>query len=399
MLLSLGMLFLVGLSLAGICQKLRLPRIIGMVVCGVLLGPYVLDVLSPSILGISAELREIALIIILIKAGLTLNIQDLKQVGRPAVLMAFLPACFEILAYFFVAPIVFGISRTDALVMGAVLAAVSPAIVVPRMVFLIEEKYGTEKSIPQLILAGASCDDVFVIVLFTTFLAMAQGEGSGVSVINVPISIGLGVGIGACIGLALHMIFEYFYSTKKHIRNTTKLVIMLAVAFIVISLEDIVSVPFSGLLAVVVMACVYKLKGVSAVTSTLSRKVGKLWVAAEVILFVLLGASVDIQYLMFAGLPAIFMIFIGLCVRCIGVVLSLLKTELDVKERLFCVLAYLPKATVQAAIGAVPLSFGLAAGDIILTTAVLSIVITAPLGALAIDTTYFRFLKKAWQKL
>ncbi len=393
MLLSLGMLFLVGLSLAGICQKLRLPRIIGMVISGVVLGPYVLDVLSPSILGISAELREIALIIILIKAGLTLNIRDLKKVGRPAVLMAFLPACFEILAYFLVAPIVFGISRIDALVMGAVLAAVSPAIVVPRMVFLIEEKYGTEKSIPQLVLAGASCDDVFVIVLFTTFLAMAQGEGSGVSVINVPVSIGLGVVVGACVGLVLHMIFEYFYSIKKHIKNTTKLVIMLGVAFIVISIEDIVAVPVSGLLAVVVMACVYKLKSVSVVTSALSRKVGKLWVAAEVILFVLLGASVDIQYLMVAGLPAVFMIFVGLCVRCVGVVISLLKTELDFKERLFCVFAYLPKATVQAAIGAVPLSVGLAAGDIILTTAVLSIVITAPLGALAIDTTYPAFLK------
>ncbi len=394
MLLSLGMLFLVGLSLAGICQKLRLPRIIGMVVSGVVLGPYVLDVLSPSILGISAELREIALIIILIKAGLTLNIQDLKQVGRPAVLMAFLPACFEIAAYFVFAPMVLGVSYTDALVMGAVLAAVSPAIVVPRMVHLIEEKYGTKKSIPQLILAGASCDDVFVIVLFTTFLAMAQGEVSGVSFINVPVSIGLGIIVGGIIGLVLHMIFEYFYSIKRHIRNTTKLVVMLGVAFIVISMEDIVSVPFSGLLAVVMMACVYKLKGVSIVTSTLSRKVGKLWVAAEVILFVLLGASVDIQYLLVAGLPAVLMIFIGLSVRCVGVVISLLKTKLNVKERMFCVFAYLPKATVQAAIGAVPLSFGIAAGEIILTTAVLSIVITAPLGALAIDSTYSTFLKK-----
>ncbi len=395
MLLSLGIIFLVGLVVASICQKVKLPRIIGMLITGIILGPFVFDLLSPVLLTISPDLRQMALIIILIKAGLSLNIKDLKQVGRPAILMSFLPASFEILAYFIFAPLVLKISYTEALLMGSVLAAVSPAIVVPRMVNLIEERYGTQKSIPQMILAGASCDDVFVIVLFSSFTAMVAGEGMSLtSLFDVPISIIFGLLAGGIVGVLLCSFFEHYYKHKMHIRNSTKVVIILAISFIIISLEDIINLPFSSLLAVVSMACVYKLKGSEIVTLALSQKFGKLWIAAEIILFVLVGATVDISYLLGAGLSAILMILIGLAVRTIGVLLSLIGTELNFNERLFCVYAYLPKATVQAAIASVPLSLGFASGNIILSVAVLAIVITAPLGAIAIDTSYRKLLIK-----
>lgn len=397
MLTSLALIFLVGLSMAAICQQIKLPRIIGMLITGIVLGPYVLDLLDPSILAISAELRKMALIIILLKAGLSLDLGDLKKVGRPAVLMSCLPASFEILAFFLFAPSILGITRIEAMVMGAVLGAVSPAVVVPRMVQLMDSKYGTKKSIPQMILAGASCDDIFVIVLFSTFVSMGQGETAKVTdFINIPVSIGLGVLMGAVTGYFLSLFFETAYAHKHCVRNSTKVIIVLGVSFVLVSvetwLEGIVSV--SGLLAVVAMACVLKMKSVAFVSKRLSEKFGKLWIAAEVILFVLVGAAVDISYMGEAGLAAVGMILLALCFRAVGVGVCMIGTELNLKERLFCVIAYLPKATVQAAIGSVPLSLGLPCGEMVLTVAVLAILITAPLGAIGMDATYKRLLVK-----
>lgn len=397
MLESLALILLVGLVMGTICEKIKLPRIIGMLITGIVLGPYVLDLFDPSILSISAELRKIALIIILLKAGLSLNLSDLKKVGRPAVMMSFVPASFEIIGYIIFAPIILGINRVEAAVMGAVLGAVSPAVVVPRMVQLMEEKYGTDKSIPQMILAGASCDDIFVIVLFTTFLGMAQGEKASVmEFVNIPISIVLGVIVGAAAGFILYFIFETAYKHKRCIRNSTKLIIILGVSFLLVTVEDRLEgkVALSGLLAVVSMACVLKIKCTGSVSQRLSAKFGKLWIAAEVILFVLVGAAVDIRYTLEAGGTAVLMIFAALIFRAAGVMLCTVKTGFTWKERLFCVIAYLPKATVQAAIGSVPLAAGLECGKIILSVAVMAIIITAPLGAFGMDISYKKLLKK-----
>lgn len=397
MLTSLAYIFLVGLSMAAICQKLKLPRIIGMLITGIVLGPYVLDLLDPSILSISAELRQMALIIILLKAGLSLNLSDLKKVGRPAIMMSFVPASFEILAFFIFAPYLLGVTRIEAAVMGAVLGAVSPAVVVPRMVQLIESKYGTEKSIPQMIMAGASCDDIYVIVLFSTFVSMAQGGKAQImDFINIPVSIILGILLGAIAGFLLSSFFETAYAHKHCVRNSVKIIIILGVSFLLMDIETWAEgyVSISGLLAVMSMACVLKLKSVAFVSKRLSEKLGKLWIAAEVILFVLVGAAVDIRYTMKAGLAAVGMIFIALAFRAIGVSICLIKTNLTAKERLFCVIAYMPKATVQAAIGSVPLAMGLPCGQIVLSVAVLAIIITAPLGAIGIDYSYKKLLSK-----
>lgn len=397
MLTSLSLIFLVGLATGAICQKLRLPRIIGMLATGIVLGPYVLDWLDSSILSISSELRKMALIIILIKAGLSLDLSDLKKAGRPAVMMSFIPALCEITGYIICAPLILGVSRVDAAVMGAVLSAVSPAVVVPRMVSLIERKYGTKKAIPQMILAGASCDDIFVIVLFTTFLSMAQGGNANVmDFVNIPASIILGIILGAITGWGLYLFFETSYAHKHCVRNSMKVIIVLGFSFLLIAIEGWLEgkVSVSGLLAVVSMACVIKLKSTAFVSKRLSEKFGKLWLAAEVILFVLVGAAVDIRYTLNAGIAAVLMIIVALMFRTVGVLICLIKTPLNVKERLFCVIAYLPKATVQAAIGSVPLAAGLPCGNIILSVAVLAIIITAPLGALGIDSTYSRLLKK-----
>lgn len=397
MLTSLAFIFLVGLSMAAICQKLKLPRIIGMLITGIVLGPYVLDLLDPSILSISADLRQMALIIILLKAGLSLNLSDLKKVGRPAIMMSCVPASFEILAFFIFAPYLLDVTRIEAAVMGAVLGAVSPAVVVPRMVQLMESRYGTEKSIPQMIMAGASCDDIFVIVLFTTFVSMAQGGSVKImDFVNIPVSILLGIALGAIVGYILALFFETAYAHKHCVRNSMKVIIVLGVSFLLMAIEtwakDFVSI--SGLLAVVSMACVVKLKSVTFVSQRLSEKFGKLWIAAEVILFVLVGAAVDIRYTLEAGLAAVAMIFLALVFRGLGVTICMIKTELNWKERMFCVIAYLPKATVQAAIGSVPLAMGLSCGPIVLSVAVLAILITAPLGAIGMDLTYKRLLKK-----
>lgn len=397
MLTSLAFIFLVGLFMAAICQWLKLPRIIGMLITGIVLGPYVLDLLDPSILSISADLRQMALIIILLKAGLSLNLADLKRVGRPAIMMSCVPASCEILAFFLFAPGILGVTRIEAAVMGAVLGAVSPAVVVPRMVQLMDSKYGTDKSIPQLILVGASCDDIFVIVLFSTFLGMAQGGHANLmDFINIPVSIVLGIALGAITGYLLSLFFETAYTHNHCVRNSMKVIVVLGVSFLLMAIETWLkeSISVSGLLAVVSMACVLKIKSVTFVSKRLSEKFGKLWLAAEVLLFVLVGAAVDIRYTLNAGIAAILMIFLALIFRSAGVALCLVGTPLTWKERLFCMIAYLPKATVQAAIGSVPLAAGLACGKIVLSVAVMAIVTAAPVGAFGMDVLYKKLLNR-----
>ena len=397
MLTSLSLIFLVGLAMAAICRQIKLPRIIGMLLTGIVLGPYVLNVLDPSILSISADLRKMALIIILLKAGLSLDLKDLKKAGRPAILLSFVPASCEILGYVLFAPVILGVNRVEAAVMGAVLAAVSPAVVVPRMVSLMEKKYGTKKAVPQMIMAGASCDDIFVIVLFTTFLSMAQGDGVNmINFLNIPVSLLLGILLGMVTGYGLYLFFETSYAHKHCVRNSMKVIIILGFAFLLIAVEGWLEgkVSISGYLAVVSMACMMKLKSTSFVSKRLSEKFGKLWLAAEVILFVLVGAAVDIRYMLKAGIAAVLMIFTALVFRTIGVLLCMIKTDLTWKERLFCVIAYLPKATVQAAIGSVPLAAGLPCGEIVLSVAVMAIILTAPLGAIGMDATYQKLLEK-----
>ena len=397
MLTSLAFIFLAGLAMAAFCQMLKLPRIIGMLACGIILGPHVLDLLDPSILSISSELRQIALLIILLKAGLSLDLSDLKKVGRPAVMMSCVPAAFEILAFFLFAPHILGITGMEAAVMGAVLGAVSPAVVVPRMVQLIDTGYGTKKSIPQLILAGSSCDDIFLIVLFSTFVSMVQGGHASVSdFAAVPVSIILGAALGAVTGCLLSLFFETFYRRHHYIRSSTKLILVLGFAFLMTAVETWLknTVALSGLLAVVSMACILRQKSPVSVSKGLSEKFGKLWLGAEVILFVLVGAAVDIRYTLDAGLPAVAMIFLSLLFRCLGVALCMAGTSLNPKERLFCIIAYLPKATVQAAIGSIPLTLGLPCGKIVLSVAVLAILITAPLGAIGMDLGYKKLLSR-----
>lgn len=397
MLTSLSLVFLLGLAMGAICQRLKLPKIIGMLMTGMVLGPFVFDFLDPALLSISEDLKKMAFIIILLRAGLSLDLADLKKVGRPAVLLSFIPATFEIIGYILLAPVMLGITRMDAAVMGAVLGAASPAVVMPQMVHFMENKYGTKKAIPQMIMAGISCDGIFVIVLFTTFLGMAQGGSAGITdFFNVPISIILGAVLGALVGYLLCLFFETAYAHKYYVRNSMKVIIVLGFSFFLIAietwLEGIVAV--SGLLAVVSMACVLKMKSTVFVSKRLSEKFGKLWLAAEVMLFVLVGAAVDIRYTLGAGIMAVLMILTALLFRSCGVLLCMTKTMLTWQERLFCVIAYLPKATVQAAVGSVPLAAGLECGNIVLSVAVMAIVVTAPLGAWGMDSTYKKLLDR-----
>lgn len=398
MLTSLSFVFLLGLAMAALCQRIKIPRIIGMLLTGILLGPCVLNWLSDSVLGISSELRQMALIIILLKAGLSLNLADLKKVGRPALMMSCVPASFEILAFVIFAPSILHISRVEAAVMGAVLSAVSPAVVIPRMVQLMETKYGTDQRIPQMIMAGASCDDIFVIVLFSTFTNMAQGGSAhAADFINIPVSIFSGIAMGVVAGFGLSLFFETAYAKEQYVRNSMKVILILGMSFFLMSVETWLKgkISVSGLLAVVSMAAVIRIKCVPGVSKRLSEKFGKLWIATEVILFVLVGAAVDIRYTMQAGIAAVLMIFVGLMFRAAGVSLCILGTKLNKKERLFCVIAYLPKATVQAAIGSVPLAMGLPCGQIVLSVAVLANLITAPLGAAGMDLTYDKLLVRS----
>lgn len=390
MLTSLALIFLLGLFMSKMFEKLRLPSLLGMLLTGIILGPYALNLLDKNILMVSADLRQIALIIILTRAGLSLDIEDLKKVGRPALCMCFIPATFELLAVVLIAPLLFHISVLDAAIMGTVLAAVSPAVIVPRMLKLMKEGYGKEKGIPQLIMAGASVDDIFVIVLFTSFLGVASGEAtfSATAFLQVPIAIILGLGLGVLTGYIVVKLFK-----NLHIRDSAKVIILLSVAFLFITLEKSLEgmIPISGLLAVMALGATV-LKQYEIVAKRLSNKFNKLWVAAELLLFVLVGAEVNISYALNTGAIAVVLIGGALVFRALGVYVCLIKTKLNKKERTFCTIAYMPKATVQAAIGALPLSMGLSSGGLILTVAVLAIMITAPIGALGIDLTYKKFL-------
>lgn len=391
MLTSIALIFIFGLLLGAIFQRLKLPSLIGMILVGILLGPYVFNILDESLLRISADIRQVALVIILTRAGLSLDIGDLKKVGRPAILMCFVPACFEILGVILIAPNVLGVTILEAAIMGAVIAAVSPAVIVPRMLRMMEEGYGKEKGIPQLILAGASVDDVFVIVLFTALTGFASGEQvSGNLFLQIPISIVLGIVLGIVCGAVFVQFFRWV-----HMRDSIKILIVLSVSFLLLELEQQLegSVPISGLLAIMSMGMVINLR-YKQLAKRLSLKYNKLWVAAEVLLFSLVGATVDLQYAREAGLAALILVITALCVRMLGVFVCMIKTKLTWKETLFCMLAYTPKATVQAAIGGIPLAMGLACGQKVLTVAVLSILITAPFGAFCVDQSYKKLLKK-----
>ena len=391
MLTSLAYIFLMGLSLGYIFNKLRLPALLGMLFTGIILGPYALNLLDPSILSISADLRQLALVIILTRAGLALDLDDLKKVGRPALLMCFVPACFEIAGMVLLAPSLLGISILEAALMGTVIAAVSPAVIVPKMLFLMENKIGTKKSIPQLIMAGASVDDVFVIVLFTAFTGLLSGgEVSSASFLQIPIAIVTGLAAGILLGLVLSIYFKRF-----HMRDSVKVLILLSISFLLVAMEKLLkgTLPVSGLLAVMGMSATL-LKTYGLLAKRLSAKFNKLWVGAEILLFVLVGATVDIKYAVAAGFAAVLLIFGVMIFRLSGVYVSLLKTPLTKKERVFCMIAYLPKATVQAAIGSIPLALGLSCGKIVLTVAVLAILITAPLGAFGVDISYKKLLEQ-----
>lgn len=392
MLKSIALIMLIGISAGWVCRKVKLPGLIGMLFTGIILGPYVLNMLDSSILLVSADIRKIALVIILTRAGLTLNLEDLKKVGRPAFLMCFVPATFEMIGMIILAPRLLDVSLIEAAVIGAVVAAVSPAVVVPKMIKLMEDGYGTKQGIPQLILAGASVDDVYVIVMFTAFTSLAQGGNVSVmSFVNIPVSIMFGIIIGIIIGKALAVVWK-----KLHIRDTVKAAIFLSVALLLVDIEASLNTPitFASLISVMFIGIALK-KDRPEVAFRLSQKYNKMWVWAEVMLFVLVGATVDIGYVAYAGVSSIVIIIGALIFRMAGVALCMAGTKLKLKERAFCMLAYTPKATVQAAIGGVPLSMGLACGNTVLTVAVLAIIITAPLGAFAIDMTYRKLLKKS----
>lgn len=391
MLTSIALILLLGLLMSRIFTKLKLPGLLGMIIVGIIISPHALNLIDESILNISSDLRQMALVIILTRAGLSLDITDLKKVGRPALLMCFLPACVEMAGTILFAPKILGVTVLEAAVIGSVIAAVSPAVVVPRMIRLMEEKYGTGQGIPQLILAGASVDDVFVIVVFTALTSLASlGTVSAMNFVQIPVSIVSGILLGVAVGSILTVFFK-----KVHMRDSVKILILLSISFLLLEVQNRLEgiVPISGLLAIMSMGIAVRQRyGVLA--SRLSVKYNKLWLGAEVFLFVLVGATVDLRYVTKAGIAAVLLILIALLFRMIGVALSLIHTRLSRKERLFCMLAYTPKATVQAAIGAIPLSMGLACGNLVLTVAVLSILITAPFGALCVDRLYQRLLKK-----
>ena len=389
MLTSIAIILLFGLLVGWIFSKMKLPSLLGMIIVGIVLSPHCLNLVDDSILTISGDLRQIALVIILTRAGLSLNFSDLKKVGRPAILMCFVPACIEMMGTIIFAPLLLGVSFLDAAIIGSVIAAVSPAVVVPRMIKLIEDGYGTDKSIPQLILAGASVDDVFVIVVFTALTTLAStGEVSAISFIQIPTSILLGVLLGGAVGTILVWFFRRF-----HIRDSVKVLIILSVSFLLLELQNRLEgiVPVSGLLAIMSMGIIINQK-YDVLAKRLSVKYNKLWLGAEIFLFVLVGIAVDLKYALAAGVVVILLVILALVFRMMGVAVSLVKTKLNKKERLFCMVAYTPKATVQAALGTVPLAMGLSCGEIVLTVAVISILITAPFGAICVDNSYKKLL-------
>jgi NhaP-type Na+/H+ or K+/H+ antiporter len=391
MLTSIAIILLLGLFVGWIFSKLRLPSLLGMIIVGIAISPHCLNIVDKSIISISGDLRQIALVIILTRAGLSLNISDLKKVGRPAILMCFVPACVEIIGTIIFAPLLLGVSVLDAAIIGSVIAAVSPAVIVPRMIKLIDEGYGKEKSIPQLILAGASVDDVFVIVVFTALTTLAStGEISSVSFLQIPVSICLGILLGGYVGFILTKFFKRF-----HMRDSVKVLIILSVSFLLLEVQNRLEgiIPVSGLLAIMSLGIFINQK-YDILAKRLSVKYNKLWLCAEIFLFVLVGMAVDIKYAFSAGFVVILLVILALICRMLGVLFSLIKAQLNKKEKLFCAIAYTPKATVQAAIGTIPLAMGLSCGEMALTVAVVSILFTAPFGAICVDNLYKKLLSK-----
>ena len=387
MLTSLALVFLCGMLLGRFFKLIGLPNLLGMLITGIILGPNMLNLLESNILLVSADLRQLALIIILTRAGFSLDTNDLKKVGRPAILMCFIPACFEIIGVMMLAPVILNISVVEAVIMGAVVAAVSPAVIVPKMLLLMEKGYGTNKSIPQMIMAGASVDDVFVIVIFTAAVGLAQGKTIlALGLLQIPVSIVTGIIFGMILGQVLIVFFQ-----KVHIRDSSKVIILLSISFLLVAFENIGIMPFSGLLAIMSIGIAIQ-KRSPIVATRLSKKCSKLWIGAEVVLFVLVGASVNLNYVFASGISTVIVVIGALLFRMFGVFVCTLKTNISIKERIFCMIAYLPKATVQTAIGSLPLAMGLPCGNIVLTVAVLAILITAPLGALGIDLTYKKLL-------
>lgn len=398
MITSLAIVLLLGIALSTLCRTLKIPHIMGLLLTGVLLGPFVWNLISGELLQLSPELREIALVIILLQAGLSLDLKDLKKVGTSSILLAFVPATFEILAFIFFAPLLLNVTVLEGAIMGSVMAAVSPAIVVPKMVKLIEETYGVKRSVPQLIIAGSSLDDIFAIVLFTCFAGMEKsGQVNYLQLFDIPISIATGLVAGVLFAFVLNYVFNKARDLGHEFRSSQKMLLVLGASFLLMAIESTLEgkIAFSGLLAIISMAVGLRTIAKRSTVDHLISKFGKTWVGAEIILFVLVGAAVDINYIAEAGFAAVLLILIALVIRCVGVFVSLVTTNLNMKEKLFCALAYLPKATVQAAIGSVPLSMGLSCGNLVLSVAVLGILITAPLGALAIDLSYKKLLEKS----
>ena len=391
MLMSLALMFLIGFFISGIFKKLHIPSLLGLIVTGIILGPEVLNLLDPKILNISSELREIALIVILFRAGLSLDLSDMKKIGRPAIMLCFVPATFEIVGAIVLGPVCLGLSRVDSAIVGAMLGAASPAISVPKMLWLMEEGYGVDKHIPQLIMAGASADDIYAIVMFTAFIGMSKGEGiSAWTIVSIPLSIVTGLGVGIVFGIVMAQLFKLI-----HLRDTVKILLLFGISFLFVGCETFISkyVPFSGLLAVMALGGTI-LNRRATVAKRLSAKIAKIWVGAELLLFIMLGSAVEIKALLSAGIGSVLLILGALVFRSIGVIVSLLGSGLSLQEIFYCDVAYFPKATVQAAVGAIPLAEGLACGMMVLTTAVLSILITAPLGAILMDVTVKKWLTR-----
>ena len=391
MLMSLALMFLIGFFISGIFKKLHIPSLLGLIITGIILGPEVLNLLDPKILNISSELREIALIVILFRAGLSLDLSDMKKIGRPAIMLCFVPATFEIVGAIVLGPVCLGLSRVDSAIVGAMLGAASPAIIVPKMLWLMEEGYGVDKHIPQLIMAGASADDIYAIVMFTAFIGMSKGEGiSAWTIVSIPLSIVTGLGVGIVFGIVMAQLFKLI-----HLRDTVKILLLFGISFLFVGCETFISkyVPFSGLLAVMALGGTI-LNRRATVAKRLSAKIAKIWVGAELLLFIMLGSAVEIKALLSAGIGSVLLILGALVFRSIGVIVSLLGSGLSLQEIFYCDVAYFPKATVQAAVGAIPLAEGLACGMMVLTTAVLSILITAPLGAILMDVTVKKWLTR-----
>lgn len=392
MLVDIGIIFILGILLAKFAEKIGLAPIIGMLIAGILISPNQLGLVSDNIVNISSDLRQIALVTILSRAGLSLNFDKLKKVGRPAILLSFVPASIEMLGIIIFGKMIFKIDTIDAGILAAVLAAVSPAIVVPRMIRLMNEGYGKDKHIPEMILAGASVDDVFVIVFFSSFLALKTGgDLSFMNFLNIPISIITGIILGLFIGKILGKILVSF-----EIDPIYKAMIFISLGFLTLRFQEIVGdyIAISALISIMTAGMAINMED-ERLTSDLLGSFGRLWKVFEVFLFVLVGISVDMAYVKEAGFLAVLLILIGLIFRMVGVNISLIGTNLNKDERLFTSFAYLPKATVQAAIGPVALSMGLASGNLILSVSVIAILVTAPLGAILTDKTYDKLLKKS----